>query len=358
MRIVMSGASGLIGGALTRALRADGHDVVKLVRRRPKAPDEAGWDPAAGTVDSAKLERADAIVHLAGAPVGTRRWTPARKRELRDSRVAGTRTIARAAAALTSPPRTLLCASAIGYYGDTGADWADEHSPAGTGFLADLVRDWEAAADPARDAGIRTLHARTGLVVSAAGGAWGPLFPLFRAGLGGRLGSGRQFWSFIALHDEIAALRFLLDTPSVSGPVNLTAPEPLTNREITKAMGRVLHRPTVATVPAPVLRLALGEFAGDVLGSQRVRPKVLLDAGFTFTYPEIEQAIRAALDARSPVPHEPGAQDAGDAEGSADAKGSADSGSGDAAPGAEHPARGEHSEHPARGQRPEPPGKG
>jgi uncharacterized protein (TIGR01777 family) len=359
MRIVVSGSSGLIGSALARTLRADGHDVVKLVRRRPKAPDEAGWDPIAGTVDSARLEHADAIVHLAGAPVGTRRWTPARKRELRDSRIAGTRAIARAAAALTSPPRTLLCASAIGYYGDTGADWADEQSPAGAGFLADLVRDWEAAADPARDAGIRTLHARTGLVVSAAGGAWGPLFPLFRAGLGGRLGSGRQFWSFIALHDEIAALRFLLDTPSLSGPVNLTAPEPLTNREITKAMGRVLHRPTVATVPAPVLRLALGEFAGDVLGSQRVRPKVLLDAGFTFTYPEIEQAIRAALDARSPVPHEPGTPDAGGAEGSegaqgpggaegaGSAEGSGDAGdAGDAAPGAE------------RGERPEPPGKG
>jgi uncharacterized protein (TIGR01777 family) len=171
----------------------------------------------------------------------------------------------------------------------------DEDSPAGSGFLAELVRDWEQAAHPAAAAGIRTAFARTGLVVASGGGAWGRLFPLFRAGLGGRLGSGRQFWSFIAMRDEIAALRHILDTPALSGPVNLTAPEPLTNREVTAAMGRVLRRPTLAAVPAPVLRAALGEFAGDVLGSQRVRPARLLESGFTYTYPEIDAAIRAAL---------------------------------------------------------------
>jgi uncharacterized protein (TIGR01777 family) len=295
MRIAVTGASGLIGSALTASLAEDGHEVVRLVRRAPKGAGEVRWDPAAGTVDTAGLAGCQAVVHLAGASVGTRRWTDARKKELRDSRVLGTAAIARAAAAMDTPPQVLLCGSAVGYYGDTGDSWVDEDSPAGSGFLAGLVRDWEAAADPARAAGIRTVHARTGLVVSAKGGAWGPLFPIFRAGLGGRLGDGSQFWSFIALHDEVAALRYLLDTPSLSGPVNLTAPEPLTNREITRAMGRVLHRPTLATVPAPVLRMALGEFAGDVLSGQRVRPKVLLDSGFAYAFPEIEQAIKAAL---------------------------------------------------------------
>jgi uncharacterized protein (TIGR01777 family) len=296
MRIAVTGASGLIGSALAESLTASSHEVVRLVRHEPRSAGEARWDPAAGTVDAAGLEGCRAIVHLAGAPIGTRRWTDARKKELRDSRVLGTAAIARAAAAMSTPPEVLLCGSAIGFYGDTGDSWVDESSPAGAGFLADLVRDWEAAAEPARAAGIRTVHARTGLVVSTAGGAWAPLFPLFRAGLGGRLGDGRQFWSFIALHDEVAALRHLLDTSAVSGPVNLTAPDPLTNRQITAAMGRVLHRPTLAAVPGPVLRLTLGEFAGDVLSSQRVRPKVLLDSGFSFAFPKIEEALRAAIE--------------------------------------------------------------
>jgi uncharacterized protein (TIGR01777 family) len=296
MRIAVTGASGLIGSALAESLTASSHEVVRLVRHEPRSAGEARWDPAAGTVDAAGLEGCRAIVHLAGAPIGARRWTDARKKELRDSRVLGTAAIARAAAAMSTPPEVLLCGSAIGFYGDTGDSWVDESSPAGTGFLADLVRDWEAAAEPARAAGIRTVHARTGLVVSTAGGAWAPLFPLFRAGLGGRLGDGRQFWSFIALHDEVAALRHLLDTSAVSGPVNLTAPDPLTNRQITAAMGRVLHRPTLAAVPGPVLRLTLGEFAGDVLSSQRVRPKVLLDSGFSFAFPKIEEALRAAIE--------------------------------------------------------------
>jgi uncharacterized protein len=298
MRIAVTGASGLIGSALVRSLNADGHQVVALVRRPPAGPGEARWDPMGGTVDMAALTGCEAIVHLAGAGVGDRRWTARRKQVLRGSRVTGTATIARAAASLDTPPRVLLCGSAIGYYGDTGDTYVDEDSPPGRGFLADLVQDWEAAADPAIEAGIRTAYARTGLVVAAHGGAWGRLFPLFKAGLGGRLGDGWQFWSFISLHDEIAALRHVLDTPSLSGPVNLTAPEPLTNREITAAMGRVLHRPTVAAVPAPVLRVALGEFAGDVLGSQRVRPKRLLESGFTYAHPEIEGAVRAALTER------------------------------------------------------------
>ncbi|WP_225850842.1 TIGR01777 family oxidoreductase [Streptomyces sp. HPF1205] len=296
MRIAVSGASGLIGSALSASLAADGHEVVRLVRRDPRQPDEIRWDPVAGTVDTAGLAGCEAVVHLAGAGVGERRWTEARKRVIRDSRVLGTTAVARAVAALDTPPRVLVCGSAIGYYGDTGDSYVDEDSPQGAGFLAELVADWEAAAEPARAAGIRTVHARTGLVVAKDGGAWGPLFTLFRAGLGGRLGNGRQFWSFISLRDEVAALRHVLDTPSLSGPVNLTAPEPLTNREITAAMGRALHRPTLATVPAPVLRLTLGEFASDVLSSQRVRPARLLASSFTFAHPHIDQAIAAALE--------------------------------------------------------------
>ncbi|MFF4579283.1 TIGR01777 family oxidoreductase [Streptomyces sp. NPDC001389] len=295
MRIAITGASGLIGKALVRSLQADGHDTVRFVRRAPAAPDEARWDPGSGYVDPVGLRDCDAVVHLAGAGVGDHRWTDAYKREIRDSRVLGTAALSRAVAAMDTPPGVLVCGSAVGYYGDTGARAVDESAPAGTGFLPSVCVAWEAAAAPARDAGIRTVFARTGLVVSAEGGAWGRLFPVFRAGLGGRLGNGRQYWSYISLRDEVAALRFLIETPGLSGPFNLTAPEPLTNREVTAAMGRVLHRPTLCTVPAPVLRAALGELSQDVLGSQRVRPARLLEAGFAFADPGIEEALRAAL---------------------------------------------------------------
>jgi uncharacterized protein (TIGR01777 family) len=299
MRIAVTGASGLIGRALAADLAGRGHDVVRLVRRPPRGPDEVAWDPAEGRLDPAVLAGCGAVVHLAGAGVGDKRWTAARKRVLYDSRVRGTATVAAAVAAMEAPPEVLLCGTAIGCYGDTGERWVDEDSPAGTGFLAELVRDWEAAAAPAEAAGVRTVFARTGLVVAREGGAWGRLFPIFRAGLGGRLGDGRQFWSFISFYDELAALRHILATPELAGPVNLTAPEPVTNREVTAAMGRVLHRPTLAAVPAPVLRAVVGEFAGDVLGSQRVRPKRLLESGFTFRHPGIEAAIRAAVDDRA-----------------------------------------------------------
>ncbi|MGW1773755.1 TIGR01777 family oxidoreductase [Streptomyces sp. NPDC002104] len=297
MRIAVTGATGLIGSALGRSLKADGHELVRFVRREPAGPDEARWDPARGYVDPAGLAGCDAVVHLAGAGVGDHRWTDAYKREIRDSRVKGTAAIAAAVAAMDEPPATLVSGSAIGYYGDTGDRTVDEDAPAGEGFLPEVCVAWEAAAAPARDAGIRTVFARTGLVVAAEGGAWGKLFPIFKAGIGGRLGNGRQYWSHIAMHDEIAALRHILDTPALTGPVNLTAPEPLTNREVTAAMGRVLHRPAVFAVPAPVMRAVLGEFAQDVLGSQRVRPARLLESGFVFRYPGIEESIRAALEA-------------------------------------------------------------
>jgi hypothetical protein len=296
-RVAVTGASGLIGSALVGALKADGHEVVRLVRRPPRAREEAEWDPSGRRqgLTAAAIEGCQAVVHLAGAGVADQRWTARYKRVLRDSRVLGTAAVAAAIASLDTPPRVFLCGSAIGYYGDTGERAVDEDAPAGTGFLAELCQEWEAAAAPAQRAGVRTAFARTGLVVARSGGAWGRLFPLFRAGLGGRLGNGRQYWSFIALDDEIAALRFLLrDDTTLSGPVNLTGPEPVTNREVTRAMGRVLHRPTLFHAPAPLLRLVLGDFAEDVLGSQRVLPTRLLAEGFTFRHPTIDDALRAA----------------------------------------------------------------
>ncbi|WUK99492.1 TIGR01777 family oxidoreductase [Streptomyces sp. NBC_00356] len=293
-RFAVAGASGLTGSALVRSLTDDGHDVVRLVRRAPRAADEARWDPKEGYVDTSRLAGCEAIVNLAGAGVGDHRWTAAYKREIRDSRVLGTQTLARAAAGLDTPPRVFLNGSAVGYYGDTGSRTVDETAPAGDGFLPSLCVEWEAAAAPAHQAGIRTVFARTGLVVARGGGAWGKLFPLFKAGLGGRMGDGRQYWSYIALDDHVAALRHLLDAGDVAGPVNLTAPQPATNREVTEAMGRVLRRPAVLPVPSAVLRVVLGEMSGDVLGSTRAVPTRLLESGFEFAHPGVDQAIRAA----------------------------------------------------------------
>ena len=296
-RIAVAGASGLIGAALVRSLTADGHEVRRLVRGTPRAAGEIRWDPEGGQVDAAGLAGCHAVVNVAGAGVGNRRWTEAYKRRIRDSRVNGTAALAEAVASLdaTDRPRVFVNGSAIGYYGETGERAVDESAPAGEGFLPELCVEWEGAATPAQEAGVRTVFTRTGLVVSREGGAWGRLFPLFRAGAGGRMGDGRQYWSFVALHDEVAAIRHLIETDGLSGPFNITAPHPVTNREITAAMGRVLHRPTLFPVPAAVLRTVLGEMAGDVLGSARVLPTRLLESGFRFAFPEIDGAIRAAL---------------------------------------------------------------
>ncbi|MFE9413170.1 TIGR01777 family oxidoreductase [Streptomyces sp. NPDC006704] len=294
MKIAVTGSTGLIGAELVRSLRADGHEVLRLVRRAPRGPDEVAWDPVRQYVDAAGLAGCEGVVHLAGAGVADRRWSAAYKKEIRDSRVLGTAALAEALAGLDTPPKVLVSGSAIGYYGDTGERVVDESAPPGDGFLPSVCVEWEEAAGAAREAGIRTVFARTGLVVARRGGAWAKLIPLFRAGLGGRLGSGRQYWSFIALHDEVAALRFLLDTESLSGPVNLTAPQPVTNREVTAAMSRVLRRPALLPVPAPALRVALGEAAGDVLAGQRVVPGRLLEAGFRFAFPTVEEAVRVA----------------------------------------------------------------
>jgi uncharacterized protein (TIGR01777 family) len=296
MRYAVTGASGLIGGALVRHLRGQGHEVIRLVRRDAQGPDEVRWDPTRGTVDVAGLVGTDVVVHLAGAGVGDHRWTDEYKREILDSRVEGTHTIVRAMLELDPHPRALVAGSAIGFYGDTGDRAVNESSPAGSGFLADVVRAWEAASEPAAAAGIRVTHARTGLVVAKEGGAWSRMFPLFRLGLGGRMGSGRQYWSWISLRDEVRALEFLADRADLSGAVNLVAPQPSTNAEITAAMGRVLGRPTLFPVPALALKTVLGEFSSEVLGSVRVLPTVLEQNGFTWLDPTISSAIRAALD--------------------------------------------------------------
>ena len=294
MKIAVTGASGLIGSALVPHLRSSGHEVLRLVRRPAAAPDEVTWDPAAGTVDLDALTEIDGAVHLAGAGVGDHRWTESYKREILQSRVQGTTTIATALASLNPRPRVLVCGSAIGYYGDTGDVAVDESGPNGSGFLADVVARWEASASPAVDAGIRTVFARTGLVVARTGGAFARLVPIFRLGAGGKVGSGKQYWSFISLDDEVAALTYLLES-DLAGPVNLTAPDPVTNAEATAALGTLLHRPTVLPVPGFALRAVLGEFAEDVLTSQRVIPGVLAGTDFTFAHPTISEALRAEL---------------------------------------------------------------
>ena len=295
MKIAVTGASGLIGKPLVIHLREQGHDVYRMVRRATSSPDEITWNPESGFVDLDKLAGTEAVIHLAGAGVGDHRWTDAYKKEILDSRVKGTDTIARAMAALDPKPRVLVSASAIGFYGDTGDRVVTETDPAGHGFLADVVVAWEAAAHPASDAGIRVVHPRTGLVVAGDGGAWGRMFPLFKAGIGGKLGSGKQYWSWISLRDEISALTYLLENESLSGPVNLTAPTPQTNAEITKVMGSVLGRPTLLAVPSIALKVALGEFSTEVLGSARVLPAVLEQKGFHFQDTTVESAIRQAL---------------------------------------------------------------
>jgi uncharacterized protein (TIGR01777 family) len=291
VKIAVTGASGLIGSSLVPSLRRQGHEVVTLVRREPRAPWEARWDPSSGEVDLAPLHGTDGVVHLAGAGVGDRRWTEGYKRLILSSRVDGTRTLAEAVARLDPRPSVLVSGSAIGWYGDRGEELLDERSNGGESFLAHTTRAWEGAADPARDAGVRVVHPRTGLVMARSGGAFGQLLPLIRLGLGGPIGSGRQWWSWITLRDQVRALTWLLEQP-VSGPVNLTAPAPARQRDVVKALARVLHRPAFVPAPAVALRLVLGEFAGEVLASQRVVPGRLQGSGFVFEHPDLDSAAR------------------------------------------------------------------
>lgn len=297
MEIAISGASGMIGSALSASLRSQGHRVAALVRRTPAAgADEIAWDPAGGTVDAASLEGIDAIVHLAGAGIGDRRWTDARKKLIYDSRIDGTRLLATAAAGLDRAPGVFVCGSAIGIYGSRGDERITEATERGSGFLADLVADWEAAATPAAEAGIRTPLARTGIVLSPDGGALGKQLPLFKLGLGGRLGPGTQWLPWITLRDEVSALAHLI-TSDLDGPVNLTAPSPVTNDEFTKTLGSVLSRPTLLPVPmfGPKLLFGAEMVTEALLASQRVLPEVLTTAGFAFDDPTLEQGLRAML---------------------------------------------------------------
>ncbi|HEX9031862.1 MAG TPA: TIGR01777 family oxidoreductase [Streptosporangiaceae bacterium] len=297
MRIAISGASGLIGSALARALRADGIDVASLVRRAARSADEISWDPQAGPagLDPAGIAGLHAVVHLSGAPIAAGRWTASRKAMLRSSRIDSTATLAAALAAAGSGPRILLCGSAIGYYGDTADRITDESAPQGAGFLAELVRDWEAATEPAAAAGVRVVNLRSGVVLAREGGMMARLLPPFRLGLGAKLGSGRQYLSWISIADEVRAIRFLLDAQGASGPFNLTAPLPVTNAEFTSALAKALGRPAVLGLPSAALRLALGEVASELLGSARVVPTRLTEAGFSFSYPDIVAALAAVL---------------------------------------------------------------
>ena len=301
MKIAVTGSTGLIGSALTRSLLADGHAVVRLVR--PGAATGAwndgsrgvSWDPTTGRVDGEALEGVDGVVHLAGAGVGDRRWTAAYKARILESRRQGTTLLAETLAGLARKPRVLVSASAVGYYGQTGDRVVTEEDGPGADFLARVCQVWEQSADPARHAGIRVAHARTGIVFDGEGGAAAKLLPLFRLGLGGRLGDGHQYWSLISLADEVAALRFLLERDDVAGPVNLTAPSPVTNAQLTEELGRQLRRPTLLMVPRFALRLALGEMAVEVIGSQRVEPCALQDHGFTFRHPGLADIVAAGL---------------------------------------------------------------
>lgn len=293
-RVAVAGSSGLIGGALSSALREGGHDVLHLVRREPAAGHERRWDPSRGHLDPAVLGDVNTVVHLGGAGIGDRRWTPGYKRLLRHSRIESTDLIARAIAGGAGPTR-LVTASAVGHYGDRGDEVLTEASTGADDFLGRLVRDWEAAADPARTAGVPVAHARTGIVLSAKGGALTPMLRVGRLGLGGPLGSGRQWMPWITLADVVAAYTRLIEDPVITGPVNLTTPHPVRQRALARAIGRHLHRPAVLPAPRPAIRLVLGEFAGAALASQRVLPQRLQQVGFTHRHATLEQALTHLL---------------------------------------------------------------
>ena len=290
-RIAITGSSGLIGTALVGHLKSEGHTVQRLVRRSPVATDEVTWDPQTGYVDLGALNGVDAVIHLAGAPVEGKRWTKKYKAQILNSRLFGTNTIAKAVAEIK--PQVFISASAVGWYGESGNRAVVEKDRVGDDFLAAVCREWEAAADLAGD--VRTVKLRTGLVLDPTGGALGKMLPLFRLGFGGKLGSGKQWWSWITLHDVIRVVEFAL-VEKISGPVNLTSPNPVTNHEFTAALARTLHRPAVFPAPAFALKLVLGGFSSEVLGSKRVIPQALQDAGFTWDYPHLTEALATLVE--------------------------------------------------------------
>jgi hypothetical protein len=297
MKIAITGSSGLIGSALGSSLRADGHEVVRLVRRAPRHAAEVRWDPRAADAGDPALDGIHACVHLAGAGVGDHRWTPSYKAEIRASRILATRALATALARLSPAPKTLISGSAVGWYGGTAGRAATEGEPAGDGFLARVVHDWEAAAAPAAAGGIRVAHVRSGLVLSPDGGVLKRLALPARFGLLPRFGDGTQDMSWISLTDEVRAIRFLLDDPGLNGPFNLTAPNPVTNSELTHALHAAFRRPDFGwlRVPSAVLRLALGEMSSELLTSAKVLPRRLTEAGFDFRHETLDEALRAEL---------------------------------------------------------------
>ncbi|GMQ97991.1 MAG: TIGR01777 family oxidoreductase [Acidimicrobiia bacterium] len=294
-RIVVAGASGLIGSALVEALAQRGDDVVQLVRR-PARIGEVPWDPSDGTLDPAALSGADVVVSLNGAGIGDKRWTPDRKEELRRSRVDSVGLLARTMSKLESPPPTFVAGSATGYYGDTGDEVVDETAPMGDDFLATLCGDWEAACTPARDVGVRVVNLRTGIVLGPNGGALAPLLPIFKAGLGGPIGRGTQWWSWVTLDDHVRAMLTLIDGETV-GPVNLVAPNPVRQKDFAKALGEQLHRPAVLPAPRLAVKARLGKELAEAIGfaSQRVEPAVLARSSFEFEHPDISTALAAVL---------------------------------------------------------------
>lgn len=314
-RIAVTGASGLVGRHLVAFLRAGGHHVFAVVRHQPTSNDDIFWAPESGQIDASALEGMDAVVHLAGVAIANGQWTDSRQRAIRQSRVEGTSLLARTLAALKQPPRVLISTSAVGYYGDAGAEPLTEDSPRGAGFLAEVCQAWEAAAEPAAQAGIRVVHPRFGLVMAGSGGVLRRLLPIFRLGAGGRLGNGRQYFSWIALDDLLAILLESIANERLHGPVNAVAPQEVTNRTFTETLGHVLHRPAVLPVPAPALRLALGQMADELLlASQRVTPARLEAVGFQFSFPTLEETLRHELGRHdgqfAPAPLDAGLQSA------------------------------------------------
>jgi uncharacterized protein (TIGR01777 family) len=294
MNVLISGATGLIGSALVPELEAKGHTVTRLSRSRSGA-NTIRWDPSAGTIDG-DLEGTDAVVHLAGESIAQGRWNPDKKRRILDSRVQGTRLLAERISALATPPGVMVSISAVGYYGDRGDEVLTEESAPGADFLARVCREWEAAAEPARRAVSRVVHPRLGIVLTPQGGALGTTLPIFKLGGGGKIGSGRQWWSWVALDDVVGSILHALTDEGVEGPVNVGSPNPMTNAEYTKVLGKVLGRPTVLPLPAPAARIMLGEVADALLlASQRMQPARLQASGYAFRYPQLEGALRHLL---------------------------------------------------------------
>ena len=301
MNIIITGASGLIGSALIPLLQSKGHSITRFVRDKAQAKRDDGtqaveWNPQQGELDARLLEGNDAVFHLAGEPVAEGRWTEEKKRRIRESRVRGTNLLAAKLAECANPPHTFICASAVGFYGDRGEEVLREESASGTGFLSEVCREWEASADAAREKGIRVVHARFGIVLSSDGGALAKLLTPFKLGLGGKLGTGRQYMSWIAIDDTIEALHHALTNTQLEGAMNVVAPNPVTNSEFTETMGRVLGRPALFSVPKFAARLAFGEMADAALmSSQRLLPAHLLATNFVFKYPQLEGALRHLL---------------------------------------------------------------